>query len=150
VTDLSDPKDVRERTRTAKRSQERRYEMVRAVMGLRQGRDWVWEVLGWCHPFQNPFSTNALAMAFQTGEMNIGQRLMADLQAACPELYLQMAGEAKETENVRDELDARAGVEPGGTGGLPGSAGYDGLARAISDAAIDIVDGDESAEQSPR
>jgi hypothetical protein len=144
VTDLSNPKDVRERTRTAKRAQERRYEMVRAVMGLRQGRDWVWEILGWCHPFQNPFSTNSLAMAFQAGEMNIGQRLMAELQAACPELYLDMAREAKETDDVKDELDARADESAGSGRGYASSLDYSGatgndrLARAITDAVDEL------------
>lgn len=113
MTDLSDPLDVRKRNREVAAAAKRRQEMVMAVMTMPQGRELIWEILEWCRPFANPFKYDALATAFACGEMNIGQRLIAAIQPACPDLYMQMTTEAGERDAARRESDSTSATDPG-------------------------------------
>jgi hypothetical protein len=108
VTDLSDPKSVHQRNVGVRLDAKARREMILAIMSLPQGREWVWSVLEICHPFANPFRADALEMAFLSGEMNIGQRIIAEIQAATPDLYMQMCQEAGEKDGRARERDTGA------------------------------------------
>ena len=109
MTDLSDPRAVRERNRSLKLAAKQRQEMIMAVMSMPQGREWVWDILEWCHPFANPFRESPTQTAFLAGEMNIGQRLLAEVQAATPDLYMQMTTEARERDGRRTDSDSEPG-----------------------------------------
>jgi hypothetical protein len=122
MTDLSDPLDVRKRNREVAVAAKRRQEMVMAIMSMPQGREFVWEVLEWCRPFVNPFKYDALATAFACGEMNIGQRLIAAIQPACPDLYMQMTTEAGERDARRTGNDSGGGDDSGYDDGRPTGA----------------------------
>lgn len=45
-------------------------------------------------PTGSPFSTNAITMAFNLGQQEIGKRLMVLIDAHCPDLYVQLRKEA--------------------------------------------------------
>jgi hypothetical protein len=68
------------------------------------GREYFYDLLASCHVYSTSFGTNALMMAFNEGERNVGLRLGADLTEAAPDLYLQML---KEGGNVREPPTAR-------------------------------------------
>lgn len=93
--DAGDEKMVRAARLRAKRADEERLEMVKAVMSLPQGRKWMWAILGHCGVLQTPFATNALVMAFTSGKMDVGHFIIRDVMEVAPEMYLQMAAEAK-------------------------------------------------------
>lgn len=91
--DAGDPQDVRRRIAAGKRREAGNKVVIRQIMASSEGRAWIYGFLSMCHVYQNPFSENALKMAFMCGEMNVGQRFMADIISAAPEKYLDMLSE---------------------------------------------------------
>ena len=107
MTDLGDPRSVSKRTKDLYRSSAARAEMYKAIMGLRQGRDFIAYYLERCHVNSPSFSVEALKMAFLEGERNIGLQILADVTSAAPELYAQMLREQGEADVIRHTVDAR-------------------------------------------
>jgi hypothetical protein len=102
-----DPTDLRgqEREREeiesrTKLSQEIADADLKWVMGRERGRRFVWRLLEHAGVYRTSFSTNALQMAFNEGNRNIGLPLLADINALCPDLVQLML---KEQKNVRDD-----------------------------------------------
>jgi hypothetical protein len=91
--DLSDPKQVAKAIKKGKDKDERREDALRGIMGTPEGRMWIHGLLEQCHPFATAFSTDALRMAHNCGEANIGLQLIAELHACSTELYLIMMKE---------------------------------------------------------
>ncbi len=92
-----DPKEVNNARKRAARKTTERLRVVEALMKHEDGRAWVYELLESCHLYTNPFTLgHPDATNFKLGEMNIGQRLLADIVAAAPKEYLKMCEEAKE------------------------------------------------------
>lgn len=88
---LADPGAVRAGKAEARRREADREEMVRAVVGLPQGRKWLREVIfTWCHVNAPSINEIPALMGFAEGERNIGQRLLADVLAASPKDFLKM------------------------------------------------------------
>lgn len=104
--DAGDPVQVRAARKMAKASEADQDNMILAIMGMPQGRKWVWEILTRCKVFQTTFDRNGLVMAFQTGEQNIGQSILADIMRVCPEQYLTMT---QEQNSGRRDIHATAG-----------------------------------------
>lgn len=95
--DPSDPKDARKIALEAKRRRVEYLDVIRAVMGLKQGRRFIGELLSWCHVRGSSFNPDPIKMAFAEGERNIGLRLEADLIEASPEHYLEFLREHGDT-----------------------------------------------------
>lgn len=92
--DAGDARSVKEHVRKAKVSAAGRTRLVRQIMSSVEGRVWIWEILSRCHIYSTSFSTNALSMAFQEGERNIGLMINAEVTAKpLYELYQQMVKE---------------------------------------------------------
>jgi hypothetical protein len=106
MTDLSDPRAVRKRNRDVRIAEKERREMILAIMAMPQGRRFVWDLLEKCHPFQTPFMVKPTLTAFNCGEANIGLWLIAEVQGATPDLYMQMVHEAGERNAGRRESDS--------------------------------------------
>ena len=94
--DAGDPEDVRRRVTEDRRRAAGSKTVIRQIMASSEGRAWLYRFLSMCHVYQNPFSQNALSMAFMCGEMNVGQRLMADVVTAAPDKYFDMLSEQGE------------------------------------------------------
>lgn len=92
-TQLDDPQTLKERGKALKRNEQERQKMIQALMGLKQGRRYVWEILEMCHVFRTSFATNALVMSMNEGERNIGLWIYADLTAYAQQEYLLMLSE---------------------------------------------------------
>lgn len=88
-TDASDPKQVSRKIKSDKSKELVAREGLRHAMSTEQGRAWLYRVLMWCEPFRSPFSIDALQMAKNCGEVNIGLQIIADMHEVSPELYLQ-------------------------------------------------------------
>ena len=81
-------------------------EEIRAMLGTSRGRKLLWWLLQIGGYGRNPFSTDALVMAMQCGEMNTGAQLMARLIEVNPLGFAEMQLERK-TESDRRDLAAR-------------------------------------------
>lgn len=73
-----------------------------ALMTTEKGRKLLWRLLEYGKVGQQPFSPNALNTAFACGELNVGQRILADLTTVDPASYVRMQ---QEQANVRDSRD---------------------------------------------
>ena len=71
---------------------------VTAVMSTVEGRSIVWSILVEAGVFRMSYvSGDPYATAFNEGSRNHGNRILAEIQDVCPELYLQAMNEAKTT-----------------------------------------------------
>ena len=91
--DSSDPKAVKDKIKVSKDRETILKDALRTIVATEPGRMWMHELLTRCHPFRSSFSQDALIMANNCGETNIGLQVIADLHACSPELYLQMMKE---------------------------------------------------------
>lgn len=91
--DLSDPKSVEKRKKTARDELLQRKETIKKIMGMEDVRKWFYELLVTTGIGRNPFSSDALLMSHSCGEMNIGLQIRSAIESAAPELYLQMMRE---------------------------------------------------------
>ena len=89
-------KDIRAAEKAASVTTRQRREVIGGIMSVAPGRAWVHQILTDCHIFANPFSTDPMITAFACGEMNVGQKLLVDIMAMCPDQYIQMQREANE------------------------------------------------------
>ncbi len=91
-----DPKQVRAAKKKAEQSESLKFEVIKNVMGTPAGRAWIYEQLAAAHIFSTTFIQGSPdGSAFAEGERNCGLRLLADVQVAASEFYLQMITEAK-------------------------------------------------------
>jgi hypothetical protein len=93
VRDTSDPRQVEKALKAAKTKDDLRAEGLLQLMKSTQGRAWLFHLIELCGPGQNPFTSDALRTAFNCGELNIGNQLVAQCHACSLELYLQMMKE---------------------------------------------------------
>ena len=93
--DVGDLRSVKAVEKEVKSEAQLLSEHLRTMMLDQMGRKWFYKLLSSCHILRNPFSSDPLRTAFECGEMNIGQQVFLELQAACPDLYLQMMEENK-------------------------------------------------------
>lgn len=94
--DTNDPVQVNEARKRAGRKRVSRLHFVQAAMDTPQGRAWFHDFLLSCNMFSSPFSPGASDVTnFRLGEMNVGLRILADIQKVAPKQYLDMLKENK-------------------------------------------------------
>jgi len=91
--DIGDARDVSARKKRAAAAREAYLETLRTLMGGPVGRAFIFEILSRCHLGQNLFNRDALIMAHNCGEHNIGNSLLIDISVACPDSYMVMMKE---------------------------------------------------------
>jgi hypothetical protein len=100
-----DPLDTRDQDR-AKSEKEVRDRMesenesidIKWLMGNKRGRRIIWRLLDQSGVFRLSFNSNSMTMAFNEGQRNFGNRMLAMIHTLCPELYPAML---KESQNAR-------------------------------------------------
>lgn len=97
---------------------------VRGIMSTKVGRAWLHNILVRTHVFSNPFTSNALTMAFACGELNIGQQFLADIMRFCPDDYILMMREQNERDTIQSNVRTQAGHNGSGDDYLPTSNGH--------------------------
>lgn len=107
--------NVRQAESAARLAERQATEIVRGIMSVKAGRQWMLGKLEACHVFAPTFSTNGLQMAFAEGERNIGLKLLADIMVACPDHYILMMREQNERSATADARNTN------GTGDYPDS-----------------------------
>ena len=77
------------------------------LMTSKRGRRIMWRLLDTAGVTRISFNANALTMAFNEGQRNFGNRVLAWILAECPERYLEMLKEqTKEQQNGRSDGSA--------------------------------------------
>lgn len=97
-TDLRGQQEGKRETAAAQRAvRETEISDLKWLMSSKRGRRILWRLLEMSGPFRMSFDTNAMRMAFNEGNRNLGNRLFNEVMTLCPELYPVMA---KEQQNV--------------------------------------------------
>lgn len=133
--DASSRKDIRKAEKAAAAADRDRVNYLVAAMGTVQGRVWFYDLLAFCHCFDDPFTGNALLEAYRKGERNVGLRVFADISRHCPELYQQMMAEANHRELANGRRDTNRTDDRTAGGEYPGGedAGWDDTGLSDSD-----------------
>ena len=77
------------------------------LMSEKSGRRFMWRMLESAGIYRQSFAFDNAVTAFNEGQRSIGLMLLAKINLACPERYLDMQKEAKEfEENERTNRDA--------------------------------------------
>lgn len=132
-----DPAAENNAKRDAARQAREDADVLRTIMHSKTGRAWLYRSLERCHIYGETFAGEQTHLsAFRQGEVNIGKRLMLDMQEASPDLYMKMIKEQQDEQKRLDELrrkerkDREAEESPQVTPelvpNLPPPAGYPG------------------------
>lgn len=100
--DASDRKQVRKAEKEAKLADAQTAGIIKGLMSLSAGRQWVYDKLAGAHVFATSFDRDPLQMAFAEGERNQGLILLNDVMKHCPDQYLQMTQEANARDTARE------------------------------------------------
>lgn len=107
--DLSEQERATAQTADEERlSREREKSDLCWLMGNKQGRRFMWRLLGAAGVFHSSFSTNNAAMAFNEGKRNIGLQQLNDIMEHCPGHYNTMLSEQKDMR----EKDVNRAADP--------------------------------------
>lgn len=102
--DLGDARSVRLRNKEIKSRELQKQEFLQAAMARPDGRMWFYDFFVMTHCFANPFRAGAPdSTAFNCGEMNIGQQVLADVNLHCTKDYLLMMEEARNPAGEKNE-----------------------------------------------
>ena len=102
--DASDPDQVNFARIKAGRKNTERLRVVRALMENKECRGWLYDLLAFCNVGSSAFVQGAAdSTAFKLGQQNVGLMILADINAAAPELYMQMITEGKKTETRKNK-----------------------------------------------
>lgn len=85
---------------------------LRECMRSPSGRKFLWWLLEIGKVGLQPFTSNALNTAFQCGELNVGNQILAKILEVDPAVYVQMQQENLNAYNAL--VDPAAGMEHGG------------------------------------
>lgn len=80
---------------------------VRRIMNKRDGRRFMWRLLGMAGVFEVPDPGSAEVVNFVNGRRLMGTTLMREVFEACPEQFSQMQQEARQDKEVSDQIRAR-------------------------------------------
>jgi hypothetical protein len=79
-------------------------EEYRKLLRTSQGRQLLYHLLSIGGIGKNPFTANALTMSFACGELNVGQRILADILATDAEGWILMQKEATDAYRTRQSI----------------------------------------------
>jgi hypothetical protein len=92
--DASDPVQVAEAKTAEGRREKRLKQTLVGILSVKDGREWIWELLKTTHMFETSFVQGQPdSSAFREGERNVGLRVMAGIVAADPQAYIVMTKE---------------------------------------------------------
>ena len=147
--DSSNPKHIAIARKSAKAADEARASFINNIMGMVDGRAYIHDLLVSCHVFTQPFSANALVTAFACGELNIGQRILADIMAYCPDDYIQMMREANARSTADDARRSRSDKDADGNNRGPEPYIHPAQDYGADDAAGTTETGNVTTEYDP-
>jgi hypothetical protein len=75
---------------------------VKWLMSSKKGRRVMWRLLELAGPFRMSFDPNAMKMAFNEGNRNLGNQLFNEVMTLCPEMYPVMVREQQDFKEQQD------------------------------------------------
>lgn len=109
MNNAADRKEIRKAEKTSAIADRERGQFVSNLLDTTIGRRWMHDLLVTCHVFQNPFTSDSHMTAFGCGELNIGQRLFADVVTYSPDNYILMMREANERAAASERSRSKVG-----------------------------------------
>lgn len=107
----ADPKQGQAASRRARDQRQRDLIDLREVLLTETGRRVIWRLLGFCGIYQTVLRQNPIDMAAAAGRQNVGQYLLAEVEAADAEAIFIMMREARAAQlRENRETDATVGV----------------------------------------
>ena len=82
-------------------------EQYRQLLSTPRGRKFLYYQLGVAKVGQQPFATNAMQTSFNCGELNVGNRFLADILATNPDGWVLMQKEATDEYRNRERAISR-------------------------------------------
>src|SRR5687767_10645516 len=95
VTNAANEGQVNEAEKKVKFGRDRDLSDVSAILATLHGRRFIWRYLTECRVFETSFNNSESITYFNEGMRNIGLKLLADVNEASPDAYLQMLKESK-------------------------------------------------------
>lgn len=77
-------------------------EVLSTLMSVAKGRRFINHILSLGKIGQNPFTSNALTMSFNCGELNVGQKILSEILALVPDRYILLQQEANDEWRARN------------------------------------------------
>lgn len=107
----ADKKDVKAAAKVGRRTRIQELGDLSYLLQNASGRRFYWRLMEFCGSFELSYTRgDTHETAFREGMRNVGNRLMADLMEAEPEMYIKM-----KQENFEEVEDARPGDQGGGS-----------------------------------
>jgi 3-oxoacyl-[acyl-carrier-protein] synthase III len=100
VPNVADPQEVKKSVERALRGRDLELDDFAWVMSNERGRRFVYRYISECGVFKTSFTGNSTTF-FNEGARNIGLKIMADINEACPEQYQTMLAEARAREKTQ-------------------------------------------------
>ena len=91
--DLGNPEHVQARNREVKLARVEATADLKLILGTSSGRRWMWNHISSLGPFRTPFGADPYLSYFAGGRQNVALALIAEINAASPDLYSLMQKE---------------------------------------------------------
>jgi hypothetical protein len=115
MSETMNPKAVKNARRRERRRREREQEDIRAVWSTPEGRRYAWRVMkaaGVAQISFDPGRPDPYVTVFHEGERNIGNLMLVDVMAACPDLYFLAMSEAHKAEEIERQALSKPETTP--------------------------------------
>lgn len=109
MTDATSKPQIARAKDRAKADRRANDHIIRTLMGLADGRRWVWIRLGEANIWSSTIRLGEggyAATAFEEGKRSLGLALLADVTRLCPDFYITMTRENAAVE-LKDDDNAR-------------------------------------------
>ena len=93
---LNDKKAIERADRKEKDIRKQELNDIRTVLASSSGRRLLWRLMGRCKTFGSMFSADAISMAYNSGQQDLGHFIMSEIVAADENLLLKMMRENKQ------------------------------------------------------
>src|SRR5215469_1285169 len=123
--DASNKRHIDIRNRSAKALDEAYDNVINSLMGVADGRAYIYDLLIYCHVFDQPFSSDlqgradSLRTAFGCGQLDVGQVMLRQIMRICPDQYVQMTREANARSITDDSRRSRSDKDSNGRDIIP-------------------------------
>jgi hypothetical protein len=139
--DASNERHIAIQRRSAKALEGAHDAVINDFMGLASGRSYIYDLLIYCHVFDQPFSADPHHTAFGCGQLDVGQLILRQIMRICPDLYVQMTREANARSITDDARRSRSDKDSNGRDSEPAPYVHPSFdAGADSSAATDASD----------
>lgn len=104
MSNVGDVKVVKARNRRERRENERRLNGIRVIWGTPEGRHYLWSIMDFAGFLRTSMTGNSTTF-FNEGARNVALRMFADVEEACPEMFLLARDEAKKHQKRENDSE---------------------------------------------